>query len=262
VRLALFSDVHGNPLALDAVLQDVRSLGGADAFLVLGDLAAIGHDPIAVMERLAALPNARFARGNTDRYLVTGERPPPSVKQAQADPRLVPQVIEVAQSFAWTQGRLAGTRWLNWLSALPLEQRLTLPDGTRLLGVHAAPGTDDGPGVRPDLRDPGVRAALRECAADLLFVGHTHWPMDRWFEALRVVNLGSVGNPLAPDLRASYVLLQADALGYELVHRRVEYDRRLVVAAIRASRHPAGDFVVAHYRGDHAPPWERSASGT
>jgi hypothetical protein len=77
MRIALLSDIHGNPIALDAVLDDVQDQGGVDAHWELGDLAAIGYDPVGVLERLVALPNVQFARGNTDRYLVTGERPPP-----------------------------------------------------------------------------------------------------------------------------------------------------------------------------------------
>jgi len=75
MRLALLSDVHGNSIALDAVLADVDARGGADEYLVLGDLVALGHDPLGVLRRLRALPNVAFTRGNTDRYVVTGERP-------------------------------------------------------------------------------------------------------------------------------------------------------------------------------------------
>ena len=45
MRLALLSDVHGNPIALDAVLKDIAAQGGADRYWVLGDLVAIGYDP-------------------------------------------------------------------------------------------------------------------------------------------------------------------------------------------------------------------------
>ena len=76
VRLAILSDIHGNPIALDAVLGDIEARGGADGYLVLGDLVAQGHDPAAVLRRLASLPDARFVRGNTDRYVLTGRGPP------------------------------------------------------------------------------------------------------------------------------------------------------------------------------------------
>ena len=75
MRLALFSDIHGNPLALDAVLADIQRQGEVDAYWVLGDFAALGYDPVTPLEYLIALPNASFTRGNTDRYVVTEDLP-------------------------------------------------------------------------------------------------------------------------------------------------------------------------------------------
>src|SRR5262249_32018741 len=49
--------------------------GGVDEYLVLGDLVALGYDPIKVLQRLTSLPKVGFNRGNTDRYVVTGDRP-------------------------------------------------------------------------------------------------------------------------------------------------------------------------------------------
>src|SRR5919199_3295422 len=150
-RLAILSDVHGNPIALDAVLRDIEERGGVDGYWVLGDLAALGYDPATTLARLAALPNVRVVRGNTDRYLVTGERPPdvPTLEAAQANAAVIPHLVEVEQGFTWTQGYVTATGWLDWLAALPVEERLTLPDGTQLLGVHASPGHDNGPGLGP-----------------------------------------------------------------------------------------------------------------
>ena len=89
MRIAILSDIHGNSIALDAVLGDLERRGGADQHWLLGDLVAMGPDPIGVLERITALPNASFVRGNTDRYLVTGERPPPTIEAAVGDPELI-----------------------------------------------------------------------------------------------------------------------------------------------------------------------------
>jgi len=100
MRLALLSDIHSNPIALDAVLTDIQVQGGVDAYWVLGDVAALGYDPVTVIERLVALPDVCFVHGNTDRYVVAGERPPPTVEDVQADPGLFPLLIGIAQSLA------------------------------------------------------------------------------------------------------------------------------------------------------------------
>jgi hypothetical protein len=95
----------------------MRALG-ADAYWGLGDFAAIGPEPVAVLERLAALENATVIRGNTDRYVVTGEGPPPSSEEARANPDLIHLFARVAASFAWTRGYVTAAGWLDWLEKL------------------------------------------------------------------------------------------------------------------------------------------------
>ena len=73
MRIAIFSDIHGNATALDAVLREV---GDVDEYWIAGDLCAIGPDPVGALERVLSLPNTRFVRGNTDRYTYAGQRPP------------------------------------------------------------------------------------------------------------------------------------------------------------------------------------------
>src|SRR5689334_14122474 len=165
MRIALLSDRHGNRIALDAVLHDIETQGGVDAYWVLGDLAAIGPQPVQVLERISQLPNVRVTRGNADRYTVTGERPSPTAEEVIANPALLPVFAEVAHTFAWTQGCLAATGWLKYLEDLPLEQYFQLPDGTRLLGVHSSPGSDHGDGLHPRQNDETVLALLKNCAA-------------------------------------------------------------------------------------------------
>ena len=67
MRLAILSDIHGHAIALDAVLDDIEQNGGVDGYWFLGDYAAIGANPVKVLERITTLPNATFIRGNTDR---------------------------------------------------------------------------------------------------------------------------------------------------------------------------------------------------
>src|SRR5438045_3890882 len=149
MRVAVFSDIHGNRVALDAVLADIAARGGADAYWVLGDLVAIGAEPVATLKRLATLPNATFVQGNTERYLLTGERPYPSIQDARSRPELLPRLVEVAHSFAWTLGAITPTGWREWLAAVPVEPHMTLPDRTRGPVTHVAPRLHDGPGPPP-----------------------------------------------------------------------------------------------------------------
>lgn len=255
MRLAILSDIHGNTIALDAVLADIAAVGGVDAYWVLGDHAAVGPDPVGAIERLIALANARFVRGNTDRYTVTSDRPLPTAEEVLGDPALLPTLILVEAGFSWTRGAITAAGQFDWLAGLPLEQRLTLPDGTHLLGVHAAPGTDDGPGIHPGLTDDELGSLLAGCNVDLIVVGHTHVPLDRTIGNVRVVNLGGVSNPVTADLRAGYALLDADASGHRLERRTVAYDLAAAIAALDRSRYPGASYVSAFLRGERRSRW-------
>jgi predicted phosphodiesterase len=230
------------------VLADIAAQGGVDGYWVLGDLVAIGHDPVGVLERLAQLPNARFVRGNTDRYTFAGDRPPPTFTDAEANPKLLATLVEVAGCFAWTQGALDVTGWTEWLRQLPLEIEEVLPDGTHMLGVHASPGRDEGDGIAPGTSDAVIAGSLRGCSAGLICTGHTHRALNRLVGSQRVVNLGSLSNPHPEERRASYVLLRADEKGYDVEHRLVDYDINAVIAALERQKHPAAPFIIGHLR--------------
>src|SRR5215470_4767909 len=75
MRLAILSDIHGNLLALEAVLQDLEEAGGADKLWILGDLVAYGPRPAECLARIRDLKEAKVIAGNTDRYVFNGDRP-------------------------------------------------------------------------------------------------------------------------------------------------------------------------------------------
>ena len=255
MRIAFISDIHGNSIALDAVLADIVSQGNVDAYYFLGDFVSLGYDPAGVLERVTKLPNTIFSRGNHDRYTVTGERPGPTLEEAQAQPKLMPLVLNMASNLAWTQGQMRASGWWDWLAQLPLELRLTLPDGTRVLCVHSAPGTDDGTGIIPPLSDDELSGILAPTEADLVIVGHTHVPLDRTVGKVRVFNLGSVSNPVMARQAATYALLDAEATHHSIQLRYVEYDREAAIEEIRRVKHPTPDFLAMFLRGEVIPPW-------
>jgi predicted phosphodiesterase len=249
MRIALLADIHGNDIALEAVLADIERKGGVDAYWVLGDLVAIGHAPIKVLERLIALPNVRFVRGNTDRYVCTGDRPSPTVDEVKMKIDLLPVLLEVEGDFSWTQGAVTIGDWFEWLSKLPLEFHEELPDGTKVLGVHAAPNSDDGIGIRPEMNKAEIEEMVSGCEADLICVGHTHYEINIQLNGKRVINPGSVSNPIGTDVRASYAVIIADEQGYQVAHRRVTYNHKKVMEILDAINHPAMEFISQHLQG-------------
>src|SRR4051794_14582048 len=209
MKLGVLSDIHGNRVALEAVIAD-GTARGVDRWWGIGDLVAIGPDPVGTLDLLTTLPEIVLTRGNTDRYVVTGDRPYPLMADVEADPSLLPLFASVQSSFGWTRGALAAHGWLDCLAALPLETRIELDDGTRLLGVHASPGRDDGAGVTPHRPDSELQIETVAAAADIVVAGHTHQPTDRTVGGTRFLNGGSVSNPITDDHRAGYVIIHSE----------------------------------------------------
>jgi predicted phosphodiesterase len=60
MRIALLADIHGNQIALSAVLRDIEARGGVNAYWILGDLVALGPQPVQIDLRISLPNSARF----------------------------------------------------------------------------------------------------------------------------------------------------------------------------------------------------------
>lgn len=253
MRVAILGDMHGNLIAFDAVLADIQKRGGVDAYWLLGDYCAFGSDPSGVIERIKTLRNVVTIRGNTDRTTITRNYPP---LENAVDANHLQIMVDTRCSYEWGRGFLAARGGLDWLAALPLDYRETLPDGTRVLVVHARPGQDSGNGLNNILSDDEFRAALTGADADLVIVGHTHCPLDRRLDGVRAVNPGSVSNQIIGETRVPYIYLTADEYGHDLAFRRVEYDVDAALEALRRSGIPSADFFSRALLAQEGAPWQ------
>lgn len=260
MRVAIFSDVHGNAMALDAVLADIAAAGGVDVHWVIGDVTDMGADPVGCIERLRHLPGLRIIRGNGDRAVVESDADAFAAHLPGTAPDKIRRELMHVEEAAWTRGAISTAGQFDWLASLPLEVRETLPDGTRVLVVHASPGTDEGIGLRTEQTDDELRALLMDSGiatermrsfgtpdANLIVVGHTHIPLDRSIDGVRIFNNGSVSNPVTDDQRAMWTLLEADESGYRLDRRFVEYDRERYLDQVASLHHPAEIAIRAFY---------------
>ena len=244
MRVAVFSDVHGNASALDAVLRAAKATS-VDTSWCLGDVVAHGPRPAEVVDALRRLPGLVCVRGNTDRYDLTGDVAgmiPPI--DHPTSPEQFTVLGDARESFAWTRGCLVGSENIEWLASLPAERRLTLANGVRVLLVHASPGRDDGPGLGLDEPEDAVAArGFTGRAADLVLVGHTHVAVDRRVEGCHAVNPGSVSLPPVSDDQARWLLLETTASGYTIEHRAEQYDLARAVEDLRVQRHPSAEWL-------------------
>ena len=206
--LALFSDVHGNRVALEAVLDDIESREIARVHC-LGDLVGYGADPNGVIDLLRAR-GVDSILGNYDEGVCGCYYP-------DAEARRIGEA-----SYAFTVATVTSDR-KAYLRTLPKELHVDLAD-KKIHLVHGSPRRIN----EYLLRDRDERTYLRLAETepdDVLAFGHTHDPWFRRYGEKLFVNVGSAGRPKDGDWRAAYVVLRSSAeAAVDAEIRRVEYD--------------------------------------
>ena len=256
--IGVLADIHGNALALEAVIADAATIG-VQQWIVLGDVVAMGPNPSEVVERLHHLNPIVSIRGNTDRYVMQGSQPKPSLTEVMADPSRMSELVSAAESFAWTRGYLAATDTIGLLDHYVPSARFTLPDGTRVLALHASLRSDEGRGISPDVTEPEMAHLIPNPDADLVIGGHTHRRADTMFGRVRYLNPGSVSNSPARGNAALYSVIHAEPLSHRVEYRTVGYDASSVVAQILRSAMPGAVELVGRYFASD-PAYQRVAS--
>jgi predicted phosphodiesterase len=242
VRIALVSDLHGNEIAVEAVLEQIRHLG-VDGVVCLGDVATLGPRPVEVLQRLQEL-RCPCVLGNHDAFL---GRPELIQHYTRAAP--------VVEAIHWCRSLLTQEQ-IEWLGGLPAHLELALGGATTLLGYHGSPrsSTDDLLSTTP-ADELGRMFGGHEAA--VMAGGHTHIQMLRQHRGTLVVNPGSVGLPFReyvgggpPEIldHAEYAVVTATAGSISVDLRRVE----LAVATLRASLErsdlPLASMLLQQYR--------------
>lgn len=213
MNLLILSDVHANPWALHAVLNDA---GPFEHVLFAGDAVNYGPDPRAVTARLREL-GAIGVCGNHDHAVAWSSDPRASAAK---------QPLALAMR-GWTRGQLDAAD-IAWLARLPLHRSVKF-DSTSFALYHATPRDPlSDYSLVPTVSDATLSEIVAGVDAQVLIVGHTHLPFVRRSGRVRVVNPGSVGQPLDGDPRASYALWENG----EINLRRVTYDVDSAAAAL------------------------------
>ena len=127
----------------------------------------------------------------------------------------------------------------TWLANLPLGHT---PAGSILL-VH---GTPQSPFNAPMPDAPASEFTVYEDRAKVVVYGHVHHAFVRRLAGGTIVaNTGSVGFPQDGD-SASYLLIDRFGPEISLMHRRVQFDRRAVIAEARRTPEPLGSRILAN----------------
>src|ERR1700730_4050104 len=234
MRVAAIDDVHGNYLALEAVVADIRA-HTVDEIVSLGDMASGPLDARRAMDLLMGL-DAVHVLGNHDRYLI--DRPPERMG-------------------SWDRPAHAqlDAGHLDWLRAVPPTRVYR----EKVFLCHATPATDEGYWLENLLPHGTVRVAslessegaARGIAQPLILCGHSHIARAvRLGDGRLIVNPGSVGSPGYRDVHpyphvieagtpdARYAILEFSDGIWRATFRHVPYDHDAMAALARRNGQP------------------------
>lgn len=232
MRFGIISDIHGNLVALKAVMHGLER-AGYDQLICLGDVVGYGPDPAACLDFVRE-HDAIMVRGNHEEALCQ-----PAVARCFNDNARI--------AIEWTRNRMISERpeLLREVSRFSGMAYI----GNRIMCVHDTPSPS---GTTYLTNGHAAAHAFSGVDASICLVGHTHVPIcfraprnsdgrlgvhasqvetmspdgestieldaqSRW-----IINPGSVGQPRDGDVRASAAVL--DLGKASLSWLRMEYD--------------------------------------
>lgn len=220
MKIALLSDIHGNSLALKAVLDSVKK-HGAERLLIAGDLVGYYFWPKDVLELLA----------QWDLTLVCGNHEVMLDKIRKNSESIINVNNKYGTGLQLATEQL-GASQLEMLCSLPHSVELNINE-CKILLCHGAPWD-----VNQYVYSNSEIDVLRRCAIptfDFIVMGHTHYPMNVKIGRTLLINPGSVGQPRNYRPGAYWALLNTDSC--EVNQYCEPYNADLLISESRR-RHP------------------------
>jgi len=197
-RIALLSDIHGNDIAFNAVVEHAM-LQGADDFIIVGDLITDYPQSKSVLNRAKALTENVIA-GNREKNII-------NIHVNEGARGLLNQHRQMAP-LAWTYDYL-GDNEFSYISSLPEELLISTLTGKRILCAHQSP-MNRYKKLHPHFNNDDVVAEMELLDADILVLGHMHEGVAKWYGSKLFVNPGSVGVNYSGQYLADYAILTID----------------------------------------------------
>lgn len=235
MRLAIFSDIHGNLEALEAFIQDAAERA-VDQYVCLGDIIGYGASPGDCFDRIDALPNLYTLLGNHDAAAIW-----------QASPYEMSPMA--SKAIMWTMEQLSSSQ-VDRLNQL--KELIRMED---MIFCHANPYHPTG--WRYLVNWYHIQRSFFASTAKLIFVGHTHRPKimirKKMFQIdmltppygrlelddqyRYIINCGAIGQPRDGTPDGSYIILDTDCQLIEFI--RFTYDIEGAARRIRDAGLPA-----------------------
>jgi putative phosphoesterase len=216
MRVAILSDIHGNHLALEAVLNEASKIG-VDYLFILGDLVGYYYHPDKVLELIDDWKK-EIIQGNHEEMLC----------QVIKNDNVFDELIGKYGSGIYFAKKLLANNDIDSLIKLPVNIKLIIDD--LHIGLYHGSPWDSNYYVYPNA-DNDIFDKCSSPGADFVFMGHTHYPFINYRKGTVLINVGSVGQARDYGGLASWAILDTENRG--VVFKHTPYDPASLINEVK-----------------------------
>ncbi len=236
MRIALISDIHGNEIALKAVIKDINQVG-VDQIICLGDVVTLGPLPCSVLQIIRDL-DCSCILGNHDAFMI--------------DPDLIHRYTEaplIVDAVDWCRSQLSKED-LEFIETFQLSIEIIHDQNNKLLFFHGSP-RDHMENILSTTPSNELEQMLGGDSAGVMAGGHTHVQMLRQHKGNLIVNPGSVGLPFKefvygrqPEImkHSEYAILEMEQENVNVALKRVQFNQKDFLKTIDNCKTPVQDL--------------------
>lgn len=209
MKIGIIADIHSNIYGLQSVLKQLKNI---DLVLCAGDIVGYHTFVNEVIEKIKKR-NIKCILGNHDAYLL-GSIP---IK----DNSIIKKSIEYTR-------KIITKKNLEYLKKIDKPYKNLEIDNIKIKIYHGSPWNHFEDYIYPDYQNFN---RFKKIDADLIILGHTHWPMIKKIEKTIIVNPGSCGQPRDYNPKASFAIFDTKTKNISI--KRVDYEIDKVCQAIQ-----------------------------
>ena len=225
----VFSDLHANMAALDAIFSNIDMDNFSRSIKIFaGDYVNFGPWPNETISFIRSLTNSFFVIGNQDQYILDENNS--KISSLVKDERIIEHIN-------WTRNQLSIENF-EWLKSLPLIRRMDT-DNRKIVIFHG-----DYENTEKGLSD----TTLERIAEEIIICGHIHKPYKKEIANKIIINPGSVGDPLDGDNRASYSIIEMLGDNLNVEYQRINYNISLYENELENRKVPWREFIIKRIR--------------
>ncbi len=224
MKIAVFSDIHGNLQALETIVQDIKK-NNFDEVICLGDIIAMGPNPKECID-LIIENNYKMVLGNHELYYLKG---------TQIDDEMGEGEI---QHQNWIKGQLKDD-YIDCLNKCSMKIEIT-KNNIKLLFQHFLIDYDSKDEYPFEdlsvVKDGRINKKFDKINTDYMFIGHEHKSFEIEIYNKKLVDIGSSGCRKNDETFYTIITIENDVVNIE--KKYLIYDRDKFVSAIKNIEYP------------------------